>query len=166
MGQQTISLGTLDNDGTGDSLKVGGDKINDNFDELYAAEALNTIKESNANHGGDATGSGTLTLATVNANVGTFNNASITVNGKGLITAASSGTVVAKYSGTVNIAAGVTTQKTTTVSSEPFSILLMTSANVPLPNDLITGMALVAGVYVLDFYSVDALNGVKIKILY
>jgi hypothetical protein len=35
MGQQTIGLGTADNDGTGDSLKVGGDKINDNFDELY-----------------------------------------------------------------------------------------------------------------------------------
>lgn len=32
------------------------------------------------------------TLATVNANVGSFTNASITVNGKGLITAASSGT--------------------------------------------------------------------------
>jgi hypothetical protein len=32
------------------------------------------------------------TLATVNANVGSFTNASVTVNGKGLITAASSGT--------------------------------------------------------------------------
>lgn len=44
---------------------------------------------------GDVTGSGTgsfaATLATVNSNVGSFTNASITVNGKGLITAASSG---------------------------------------------------------------------------
>jgi hypothetical protein len=44
---------------------------------------------------GDITGSGTssivTTLATVNGNVGSFTNASITVNGKGLITAASSG---------------------------------------------------------------------------
>jgi len=45
---------------------------------------------------GDVTASGpgsaTATLATVNSNVGSFTNASITVNGKGLITAASSGT--------------------------------------------------------------------------
>ena len=44
---------------------------------------------------GDVTGSGTgsfaTTLATVNSNVGSFTNASITVNAKGLITAASSG---------------------------------------------------------------------------
>ena len=44
---------------------------------------------------GDVTGTGTgtfaATLATVNANVGTFNAAKITVNGKGLITAASVG---------------------------------------------------------------------------
>lgn len=43
---------------------------------------------------GDATlaNTGAVTLATVNSNVGSFTNASITVNAKGLITAASSGT--------------------------------------------------------------------------
>lgn len=45
---------------------------------------------------GDVTASGpgstAATLATVNGNVGSFTNASITVNGKGLITAASNGT--------------------------------------------------------------------------
>jgi hypothetical protein len=43
---------------------------------------------------GDATlgTTGALTLATVNSNVGTFTNTTLTVNGKGLITAASSGT--------------------------------------------------------------------------
>lgn len=43
---------------------------------------------------GTATGPGSsaLTLATVNSNVGSFTNANVTVNAKGLITAASSGT--------------------------------------------------------------------------
>lgn len=39
MAKQTIGLGTVDNDGTGDSAKVAGDKINDNFTELYDADA-------------------------------------------------------------------------------------------------------------------------------
>jgi hypothetical protein len=47
----------------------------------------NTAKVTNATHTGDATGSVALTLATVNSNVGTFNN--ITINAKGLATAGS-----------------------------------------------------------------------------
>ena len=47
---------------------------------------------TNANLTGDVTSSGNATtLATVNSNVGSFTNANITVNAKGLITAASSG---------------------------------------------------------------------------
>jgi len=46
---------------------------------------------TNATHTGDVTGATALTLATVNANVGSFTNADVTVNAKGLITAVSSG---------------------------------------------------------------------------
>ena len=35
MSQQLLNIGTLPNDGTGDTLRAGGDKINDNFTELY-----------------------------------------------------------------------------------------------------------------------------------
>jgi hypothetical protein len=35
MAKQLIQLGTVPNDGTGDSLRDGGEKINDNFTELY-----------------------------------------------------------------------------------------------------------------------------------
>lgn len=35
MGQQTVGIGTIGNDGTGDSLRVAGEKINENFTELY-----------------------------------------------------------------------------------------------------------------------------------
>lgn len=52
---------------------------------------------------GPGSGTQSATLATVNGSVGSFTNASITVNGKGLITAASSGTApVTSISGTPN----------------------------------------------------------------
>ena len=35
MAKQTIFRGTLANDGTGDNLRLGANKINDNFTELY-----------------------------------------------------------------------------------------------------------------------------------
>jgi hypothetical protein len=36
MSKQNLNLGTLANDGTGDDLRAGGDKLNSNFTELYA----------------------------------------------------------------------------------------------------------------------------------
>jgi hypothetical protein len=67
---------------------------------------------------GDASGSGTtaiaLTLATVNTNVGTFNN--VTVNGKGLVTAASN---VAYITGnqTITLSGAVTGSGTTAITT-------------------------------------------------
>ena len=37
MALQTLNIGTAANDGTGDNLRVGGDKINDKFSEIYTA---------------------------------------------------------------------------------------------------------------------------------
>jgi hypothetical protein len=109
-----------------------------------------------------------LTLATVNANVGTFYNPTITVDGKGRITAAANGTLVQKYSGTANLAAGVVTAVTTTVTSDPYSVLVSypnpgTGKDEPVE---VGSWAIVGGVLVLYIYTVDGLNGVKIKILY
>jgi len=35
MSKQTVGIGSTADDGTGDSLRTGGDKINDNFTEIY-----------------------------------------------------------------------------------------------------------------------------------
>ena len=35
MAYQAIGLGTTEGDGTGDTLRIGGDKVNDNFVEIY-----------------------------------------------------------------------------------------------------------------------------------
>ncbi len=37
MAKQTLGLGSAANDNTGDTLRAGGDKINDNFSEVYTA---------------------------------------------------------------------------------------------------------------------------------
>lgn len=39
MAQQTINIGTVANDGTGDPLRTAFDKVNDNFNELYSDDA-------------------------------------------------------------------------------------------------------------------------------
>jgi hypothetical protein len=41
MAQQTLNIGSTANDGTGDTLRVAMDKVNDNFDEIYASPLFN-----------------------------------------------------------------------------------------------------------------------------
>lgn len=63
---------------------------------LQTARTIGTVTGDATSAGssfdGSANNTNALTLATVNSNVGSFTNANITVNGKGLITSASNGT--------------------------------------------------------------------------
>lgn len=43
MAKKSIGLGTTANDHSGDSLRVAGGKINDNFTELYNALGINGV---------------------------------------------------------------------------------------------------------------------------
>ena len=84
MAQQTINIGTVANDGTGDPLRTAFDKVNDNFTELYNDDAgdVNSVSAGtgisvdqttgavtvtnsapNATHTGDVTGATALTIA-------------------------------------------------------------------------------------------------------
>lgn len=47
MAQQTINIGTVGDDGTGDDLRTAGGKINDNFTELYARNMAVHVKTNN-----------------------------------------------------------------------------------------------------------------------
>jgi len=68
MARQNINYGTSPNDGTGDSLRVAMDKINDNFIELYTNES-GEITISNAS----------IVTSTINGNI------SLDVNGTGTV---------------------------------------------------------------------------------
>jgi len=67
MAYQALGLGTNANDGTGDDLRTGGDKINDNFVEVYTA--LGTGSALTSGISADAT-TVTLTAPTINGVIG------------------------------------------------------------------------------------------------
>ena len=53
MAKEVLNVGTSPNDGTGDALRTGGEKIMNNLDEIYLAIGdgtnLSTIPKSNVN---------------------------------------------------------------------------------------------------------------------
>jgi hypothetical protein len=167
MARQNIEISTP-GDGNGDKLYFGGDKINDNFIELYLAEALNTAKVTNATHTGDVTGSGALAITPTGVVAGTYTNATVTVNTKGQVTGISSGAgaSMGKYAATVDLNAGETTL-VTTLTTEPYSILLSQSNGKLLSDGKVDITITSSGGFVaLLIYSFDPLNNCKLKILY
>jgi len=94
MALQTIGLGTSPNDGTGDSIRVAGDKINDNFVELYNLLGDGTTL-------GDATFT-TLTTPTV-TNSGTL---ALSATGANIITASTNGVERARIDSSGNVGIG------------------------------------------------------------
>ena len=106
MAKQSLGLGTAANDNTGDTLRVGGAKLNDNFNEIYSAIGNGT----------------TLTLSVTNPAVGQvlrYNGSSflpsdysnltsaLDVNGNSIISSANGNIAVAPNgTGNVTISAG------------------------------------------------------------
>lgn len=74
---------------------------------------------------------------------------------------------MAKYSTTASLTAGVVTRITTTITTEPYSLLVQDSeGRVINPPAIDAQFILDGGVWNLDLYSVEALTDVKIKITY
>lgn len=91
-----------------------------------AVNSLYSGLVSNATHTGDATGATVLTLATVNSNIGTFNN--VTVNAKGLVTSASNTSyLIANQTITLSgdVSGSGTTAITTTIGSGKVTNLML-----------------------------------------
>ena len=108
MAKQQIDLGTLGGaDGTGDSIRTAGAKINNNFDEIYANSAMssqisisgNNIKSTQSNADIFLAGSGTGVVAmptiTIDSNINITDNSIISTKSQSKIelTASGSGSV-------------------------------------------------------------------------
>ena len=65
MAQQIVNIGALPNDGTGDPLRVAYDKINNNFDQLFAA-ASSYVQQIIAGSGVTITPTTGLGVVTIN----------------------------------------------------------------------------------------------------
>ena len=144
MAFQTLDLGIAADDGTGDSLRVGGDKINDNFLELYTALG-----------DGDGVSSGISASATVITLVAPIiaeidNSASITLDaGQDIILDAGGADIFLKDDGTtygsLTNSSGNLIIKSGTTTAATFSGANVTLAgNIAIPDDGTIGGATVA----------------------
>ena len=108
MVKQAVGLGSEANDGTGDNLRVGMDKVNDNFDEIYTLLGTGTALTSGISADASVV---TLTAPTISGAVGgTQSSATITT----LATTTVNGTTL--NGGTLALAAGSITDSSGAIS--------------------------------------------------
>ena len=83
MAQQTINIGTVANDGTGDPLRTAFDKVNDNFTELYADDAgdVNSVNAGTGISVDQTTGAVTVTNSAPDQTVSLADGGDIAVSG-------------------------------------------------------------------------------------
>ena len=108
MAYQAIGLGAAADDGTGDTLRIGADKVNDNFVEIYTALGTGTSLSSGISANATVV---TLTAPTITGTVGgTQTSATITT----LATTTVNGTTL--NAGTMAVAAGSITDSSGAIS--------------------------------------------------
>ena len=108
MAYQSIGLGAAADDGTGDTLRIGADKVNDNFVEIYTALGTGTALSSGISATATVV---TLTAPTITGVVGgTQTSATITT----LATTTVNGTTL--NAGTMAVAAGSITDSSGAIS--------------------------------------------------
>jgi len=83
MAQQTINIGTVANDGTGDPLRTAFDKVNDNFTELYADDAgdVNSVNAGTGISVDQTTGAVTVTNTAPDQTVSLTDGGDIAISG-------------------------------------------------------------------------------------
>jgi hypothetical protein len=121
MAQQTLNIGSTANDGTGDTLRVAMDKVNDNFNEIYASplfteDIVISGNEIRANRSNDdlvfkPSGTGAITFP------------AITINDNNIEGTRSNDNINLKPSGTGSVVFGSIKINGTSLSSDDSSFI-------------------------------------------
>ena len=151
MAKQGLNIGTTSNDNTGDTLRVGGDKINDNFNEIYSALGNGTnltVSTTNPASGQVLRYNGTNFIPSDYTNL----TAALDVNGNSIISASNGNIIIAPNgTGDVTISNGGVTN---TFEGSDGTIDMPT--NVKYKNEFSTlGSAPSAATYTGYFFTVD-----------
>ena len=101
MAYQALGLGTNANDGTGDSLRTGGDKVNDNFVEVYTKLG-----------DGSTLTADTVTLNTATQTLTNKTLTSPTITGTGAIAGTFTGNITGDVTGNADTATTLETART------------------------------------------------------
>ena len=106
MAKQTINIGTVANDGTGDTVRDAFDKVNDNFTELYTDDAgdVNSITATAPIARNSATGAVTISLNDAGVTLAKMQN--VTANSLLVRNANSDGVLTQKALATTQILIG------------------------------------------------------------
>jgi hypothetical protein len=132
MAKQTINIGSIANDGTGDPLRTAFDKINDNFTELYGTDNdINTLDANmNVNNFAITTGVTNGDITVTPNGTGNINLGSVTINGSTISANDSTQITIAENiqtTGTLNVSGTATIGGATTLST---SLTLASGATV------------------------------------
>jgi len=151
MAKQAIDIGTTANDGTGTTLRDGGDLINDNFNEIYSklggGSSLYALTFPNATDTvvGRAT-TDTLTNKTINGSNNTISNiANSSLANSTLTFAADSGSDSAALGETVTIAGG--TGLTTAGTSNTVTVNIDSTVATLTGSQELTNKTITSGVF-------------------
>ncbi len=127
MAKLLINRGSVANDGTGDNLRAGANKVNLNFDEIYSAIGDGTTLSANIKIHDDRS-----TLATINAKGDILG----ILGGTGISSTVSGSNVTLAVDGTVSTATGTQTFTNKTINGPDNT--LTNIANTSLSNSTIT----------------------------
>ena len=141
MTQQTINIGVVANDGTGDDLRVAMQKINDNFDELYVASPLTSIITIEGNT--ISTNSSNANLKLIANGTGVIEFEGLQIRDNHIEAIRTNDDLVLSASGTGDIVAGAIRIHGTTISSDD-------STQITIGENLDVTGALTVGSFAID----------------
>ena len=121
MAQQTLNIGSNANDGTGDTLRVAMDKVNDNFNELYASPLFSGNLSFSGNEISATRSNDDIVF--VPSGTGSVSFPAIKINDNNIEGTRSNDDINLLPSGTGSVIFGAIKIKGTTLSSDDSSII-------------------------------------------